>query len=203
MNTTAGTAIARGRPTLREKIAIARQRKTYLVDSKIQFQIVRQFVVVLTVGVALGMANSHVYRLLAHMGLGLAHPGADWVEKTIVFVYVVGLLAVSLTLMFLLCLYYSHRVGGPAMKISAALRSMADGDLWVRIKLRNSDLLQEVADSVNVTASNWRKSLQELEWVVVNLEDSAREDPRVAEQVREIRQIIGRFKTSRYQETPG
>ena len=106
-------------------------------------------------------------------------------------------LAVSLTLMFLLCLFYSHRVGGPTRKIAESLHLMAAGDLWVNVKLRDSDLLQDVAHSVNLTTSSWRKTVREIEWIAVSLKDRAGDDPLLARHVADLEAIVNRYKTTR------
>ena len=99
-----------------------------------------------------------------------------------------------MVLTLLLCLFYSHRIGGPSRKISEALDRMAHGDLWVNVKLREADLLHDVARSVNVTSRNWRKALREIEWVVAGLRARANTDQHVAEQVATLEDILKRFK---------
>jgi methyl-accepting chemotaxis protein len=180
---------------LAHRLAILRQRKYYLVDTDTQYQLVRQFVVVLLVGAGLGICNVHVFTSLS--ALGLTDASLDWAERAVLFGYMLGLLAVSLTLMFLLCLFYSHRVGGPTRKIAESLHLMAAGDLWVNVKLRDSDLLQDVAHSVNLTTSSWRKTVREIEWIAVSLKDRAGDDPLLARHVADLEAIVNRYKTTR------
>jgi nitrogen fixation/metabolism regulation signal transduction histidine kinase len=73
------------------------------------------------------------------------------------------MLIVSVFLLFLLCVLVSHRIAGPANRISHALDRMSQGDLCVHVKLRDTDLLTGLADAVNAVNRDLRISLDEVD----------------------------------------
>jgi methyl-accepting chemotaxis protein len=60
-----------------------------------------------------------------------------------VFVVVTGVVVM------LSAFQYSHRVIGPALRLTAALKRIRTGDLSVRVRLRRSDELSQIAEELN------------------------------------------------------
>ncbi len=134
-----------------------RRRRSYLIDPKTQFTITRQFVVVLVAASALSVGNYHV------LGTMLAVEKHDSFAMAMAYGYAATMLGVSFTMLFLLCVFFSHRIAGPARVLAGALNRMAQGDLCVKVSLRNTDLLSELGAAVNAANRDLRTSLGEVE----------------------------------------
>ena len=87
-------------------------------------------------------------------------PGATW--HPIVVGVSVSSLVIAVVVFLLACVYYSHRIAGPAKKLTQSLDDIADGDLRIRVKLRKSDYLKEVADAVNGVTLTWGNAMAKI-----------------------------------------
>lgn len=56
-------------------------------------------------------------------------------------------------------LFISHKFSGPSFNIYREIRQIMDGDLTARVKLRTGDQLSDIADSVNLMASELEESV--------------------------------------------
>jgi methyl-accepting chemotaxis protein len=142
---------------LGQMLATRRPRRSYLVHPKTQFAITRQFIVLLLTASGLSVGNYHVLRTM------LAVDAQDRFSIAMAYGYAGLMLIVSVFLLFLLCVLVSHRIAGPANRISHALDRMAQGDLCVHVKLRDADLLTELAEAVNAVNRDLRTALDEVD----------------------------------------
>jgi len=150
-----------------------RRRRSYLIDPKTQFTITRQFVVVLFAASALSVGNYHVLETM------LSVQKNDGFSSAMAYGYAAAMLGISFTLLFLLCVFFSHRIAGPARRLAGALDRMARGDLCVKVTLRDNDLLTELAAAVNAANRDLRTSLGEVEGEIKRARRLASEDPAV------------------------
>ena len=156
-----------------EAMVNLRRRRSYLIDPKTQFTITRQFVVVLIAASALSVGNYHVLSTM------LSVDKHDAFSSTMAYGYAAIMLGISCTLLFLLCLFFSHRIAGPARRLAGALDRMARGDLCVKVTLRDTDLLNELAAAVNAANRDLRTSLGEVESEIKRARRLASEDPAI------------------------
>jgi methyl-accepting chemotaxis protein len=134
-----------------------RKRRSYLIDPKTQFALTRQFFFLLLAASGLAVGNYHVLRTM------LAVDAEDGFAIAMAYGYAATMLIVSLSLLCLLCVLLAHRIAGPAYRISEALDRMAKGDLCVHVNLRDTDLLTELADAVNVANQDLRAALDDVD----------------------------------------
>jgi methyl-accepting chemotaxis protein len=142
---------------LGQMLANRRRRRSYLIHPKTQFAITRQFMMLLLTASGLSVGNYHVLRTM------LAVNTQDGYSIAMAYGYAGLMITVSVFLLFLLCVLVSHRIAGPAYRISRALDRMAQGDLCVHVKLRETDLLTELADAVNAANRDLRSALDEVD----------------------------------------
>jgi len=62
-------------------------------------------------------------------------------------------------LIFIMGLFFSHRIAGPVYRIEKTLREIIKGDLSLRIKLRDGDELIDLADMINSLTENLTKAM--------------------------------------------
>ena len=142
---------------LGQMLANRRRRRSYLIHPKTQFAITRQFMMLLLTASGLSVGNYHVLRTM------LAVDAQDGYSIAMAYGYAGLMITVSVFLLFLLCVLVSHRIAGPAYRISHALDRMAHGDLCGHVKLRETDLLTELADAVNAANRDLRSALDEVD----------------------------------------
>jgi methyl-accepting chemotaxis protein len=164
------TEVLGGRPAERGILAAIRnskwrRRKQYVVDKSIQYRITRQYVTIALIAAALGLYISQMAAWLYGIHARSAvHPAyAHWSEQVLVWSYGAVSVLLGLGIFLLISLFYSHRVAGPVVKIVAALKEIAQGNLGVHVRLRETDYLKEVASGVNELCGAWRRSLDEIE----------------------------------------
>ena len=159
MTTLVHNSVASGRAprsAVKDAFVNLRRRRSYLIDAKTQLTITRQFLFVLLATSGLSIGNYHVFEIM----LGVAT--TDSFELMLAYGYCVVLLGVSASLLFLLCVFFSHRIAGPAKNISQVLDQMAHKNLCVKARLRDTDLLTELAEAVNVANKELRGALLDL-----------------------------------------
>jgi methyl-accepting chemotaxis protein len=82
-------------------------------------------------------------------------------------------LAASLTSIvagLLLALFLSQKIAGPVFRIEQDLLRMRTGDLTEVVSIRSSDILKELAQSVNMTVHNIRNMLNDVKEINSDLE---------------------------------
>jgi methyl-accepting chemotaxis protein len=189
-------AAGRSRPAL--WLQNWRRRKQYIVDWDVQLRLVRQFLGFVLLATALGAYLLHVLFWVheAYVSGPLSDPHTHWTEWLLAWGFAVFSVVVSIGIFLLLGLFYSHRIAGPARKLTAALTEMADKGLERPVKLRETDYLKEVARAVNQVDRTWARTLSRIEQALAPLRDSAGGvSPEVLErQVAEIDGAIARFR---------
>jgi len=171
-----------------EAMVNLRRRRSYLIDPATQFTITRQFVVVLVAASALSVGNYHVLSTM------LAVEKSDGFSSFIAYGYAASMLGISFTLLFLLCVFFSHRIAGPARRLAGALDRMARGDLCVKVTLRDTDLLKELAAAVNAANRDLRTSLAEVEIEIKRARRLASEDHAVDACLQRAERALGSFQ---------
>lgn len=137
------------------------RRRQYLVHKKIQFRIAGELEFILVVGMILGLTNAHFINSIFLISSDLFNGNEVWYPNMSILMWigVAVLIVVSLLVTFFLSLYFSNRVAGPARKIERSINAIRKGDLDIRIRLRKTDHLQEVAEELNKLVTQWNGTL--------------------------------------------
>lgn len=174
-------------PSLNQRIERLRRRSTYLIDPETQFRIAWQFNVILFCSVLLGLANIHAISSVLYLEV------VDAYEAVVVYGWVAALAVISITLVVLLCVFFSHRVAGPAYNLAGKLSRMAEGDLANRVRLRDGDFLQDIALGVNKVNDRWRGSLDDIEQQVRRLRELAPDDPGLRRCIERLENVVNSY----------
>ena len=174
-----------------QTLHLARQRKRFIVNRRMQNLLAVQYFIFALLGGLLGYANVHVLTTLSEANGGSiwVFDPQSWENFALIWLYLLMSIAVSLAFLFGVCMIFSHRIAGPADKISAALEQIADGDLNLKITLRKADLLKETATSFNAAALHWRLVIRELEKSVMEL-GYVSNDPKVRMRVGHMQRML-------------
>jgi len=78
-------------------------------------------------------------------------------------------------LIFILGLLFSHKIAGPVYRISKTLNDISNGDLSLRIRLREGDELVDLANTINNLVDNLSKTLASDKDIVIKIEKDLEE----------------------------
>lgn len=110
------------------------------------------------------------------------------------------LLAASLTSIvagLLIALFLPQKIAGPVFRVEQDLRQIREGDLTKKITLRCGDIMQELAQQVNMTVADLRHMIHEAKEVQADLEQMLSDNcsAEVAKALDKQKQCLERFKT--------
>lgn len=182
------------------------QRSTYLIDRDFQYRFATTWIaaVILYVGlICLGF----------YWAAGVVDTSAQQQQITTVLADVstyVGVFVLLLTILFgVYFLLLSHRISGPAYRLTESLKRIASGDFYFTVRLRKSDYLQSTADAMNTLLESLRKrdrSLGDVENRVAELKERLEErddiDEEQDELIQECEKIHERIRSIRTPDDP-
>ena len=182
------------------------KRRQYIVDPGFQYGLIRKIAMLAGLMVAMSFAFlALVHYLYGDIQLELIQPdpfgmseGVKTVEETktltgLLWPVLAACLFVTLVVAFLYGLCISHRMAGPVFRLRRILTEMAEGELRGDVRIRKKDNFHPLADKINDLKTMLRTSFGELQHLCREIETV---DPdRQKEQVREMRNVLSKFKT--------
>ena len=90
----------------------------------------------------------------------------------------------------------SNRIAGPIYRLKKVMRDVADGDLTCRIKLREHDHLQDLAQEMNDVLVGLDSRVQGLQAVEKAIREQAGDDQNMDTSLSELSRLLGQFKVS-------
>ncbi len=154
------------------------KRSQYVVSGQAQMRMAAELVLLWLVGAFLAAINLYVLNKLGDLYWNdtLQADYSTWVEKLVTWTYTGISLVIAIVVFLLACIYYSHRVAGPAYKLANCLKDIGDGDLRIRVKLRSSDYLKDVAYAVNGVTLKFNNTLSSIQESVQSMKQGAGHD---------------------------
>ena len=139
------------------------RRRIYLINKQSQYRMAGEFAIVMLVGALLSLVNVHFVSVLSYYGsIGVTLFNLLPVDSQPFLWAVVGVLIIlSIGIVLLFSVFFSHRVAGPGYRIVKSLDAMTQGDLTMRIRLRKKDHLHDIAEGINHLVANWCETLDE------------------------------------------
>ncbi len=183
------------------------RRKNYFIQKAFQTNFSVRFAALIVLAAAL------VTGLFLYFSRGTfttGYQGSELrIERTAVFfsptLLIIGILVavgVGLAGMVVFVLL-SHRIAGPLYRVQKALHEIGQGDLTHRIRLRENDQLDELAQALNQFAQRMDEKLgslqRELDQASAKFpdKDKPEEIAKLAEIVRRLKEVTDTFKTTR------
>jgi len=176
------------------------KRRRYFVAPNVQVRMTAELTLLWLVGAALAIINLYVLYALGELYQtdALRVDTVHWQENLMVWTYGVVSVIIGALLFLLACVYYTHRIAGPAHKLEKHLQELAKGDLRLRVALRKSDHLRNLARAINLLTRQSEQSISSVRASVERLRKAAEEndEPAVLEICAELENAIGHYKTS-------
>jgi len=142
---------------VRSMTAELHHRRQYLVDRSYQLRFVTRLLVTVFI-----IAISSSFIAMAILWQNMYRPELD--QQTYIVSAFIGVatfllieLLISIPLVYYLGIRQSHRVVGPLKRITRALEALGSGDFSQRLTLRQGDVLENLAKSINRMAENLQK----------------------------------------------
>lgn len=82
---------------------------------------------------------------------------------------ILGVQLIGLALVAVIALFFSHKIAGPIYRLEQLSKVIGTGDLSVRVKVRQDDEFQELADEMDHMVASLREKVQALKIPVENL----------------------------------
>jgi methyl-accepting chemotaxis protein len=132
-------------------------RRQWIVEPTYQWRITRLLVVSLLAVVICTLVLIYL-ALWATLGELELWPTAVFIAsfKAVAWLVIVELVAL-VPLVVIAGILFTHRIVGPVGRISAALERIGKGEFGTRLKLRDGDVLEDVAASINRMAEALQK----------------------------------------------
>jgi methyl-accepting chemotaxis protein len=155
-------------------MADAYKRKRYFIQKGFQSKMIRNVLLLVIIGTVITgaivygivayqqkMAKAELFAVTDTFGddpkiitrIQIVKPA---IISSLIITNVISLIVVSV-----LMLFYSHRIAGPVYKIQKAMGQVQDGHFGLDISLRIKDEFQELADSFNLMLDGLRKKVLE------------------------------------------
>lgn len=135
---------------------IPQKRRIYLLNPG--FQLKFAFYVTVVVLIASAIYPLTIYKITTHFSETLRAISPDGlqslesIQTKLIILLSVWHLALTL-LIFILSVFFSHRIAGPLYKLVLKLKSIREGRGIERIQFRKGDYFPEIADEFNETFS--------------------------------------------------
>lgn len=165
------------------------KRRVYLINPT--FQLKFSFLICLLLFLSSLIYPLAIYDLINQIVTSIAPKFPDAAlrlsEKRNLLIGILALWQLGFTaLVFIICIFFSHKIAGPLFKLTKFLQNMRNGNQAERLFFRNGDYFHEVADEFNKTfetiQENYRKDfvyLSEVHTYLNNLAMTVPDDKKV------------------------
>lgn len=131
-------------------------RQTYLINPSFQYRVIGYALfIAVSMTLVFYIANLFFfYKIMGianHLQLPPEHPFFNFIaEQKLYMNTIFGITAaVSILLIGLFGMFWSHRVAGPIYKVQLHMQKIIDDKVFSRITFRKGDSFMELADSIN------------------------------------------------------
>lgn len=98
--------------------------------------------------------------------------------------------AATLILVFYLCIWVTHKIGGPLFRMEQVCRQIGEGDLEVDLQLRPHDELRDLASAMNVMCHGIADKVRRVQLGIEDIEKRKGADP----ELEPIKKTLAEFK---------
>ncbi|MFC1504844.1 HAMP domain-containing protein [Spirochaetota bacterium] len=109
--------------------------------------------------------------------------------KIFIITVVLSILVVSIVFLFI-----THRIVGPIYRFKKTLNSMKDGDMSVRVILREKDEMQDLADAFNGMAISLNTKLHEMQTAISEIKKENVKSDTLKKNIKKLDDTINQFK---------
>ncbi len=93
------------------------------------------------------------------------------VQKSMIIYLLSSILVISGVIV--ITLFYSHRVAGPLYRLSVAAREISEGELSSPVRLRKSDVVHPLAETLNEVSESHSQTINQIISAAISLEKAS------------------------------
>lgn len=129
---------------------MANQRKTYIINPKFQYKFSFTICSLIFIGSLIYPITIYdLFEYIISLNPGTATKHAAHRNNLIQYLVIMQMAFIGLV--FIFCLFISHKIAGPLYKLTQYLRTVRESGELIHLKFRDGDNFPEVADEVNLT----------------------------------------------------
>lgn len=133
--------------------------------------------------------------LIIFMSLG---PGEQTLELSPTTAWAIGIFELVLLVgVWFGTLKASHKVAGPVYKFAEHLKALGAGEVWTRVSLRQGDMFQEEANSINTSLDQLQEKVQAVHNAAQVIQLSQSDGGPTVEQVEKLMAATAALRTAR------
>ncbi len=110
--------------------------------------------------------------------------------------YSLIILVLNVIFFYIVTVYFSHRIAGPAINISQSLAAIQSGHLDTRITLRKADYLKEISQDINAVTEQFQHTIKQLEQHLQALKKASVIDATMQADIDAMQKLLSYYRTS-------
>jgi methyl-accepting chemotaxis protein len=172
------------------------RRKNYFIKKEFQRDFILKFCGLVILGAVL--SGAIVYSMSASTLTTTFENSRLRIKSTAEFILPAVLLSSVVVIVFIglatvgVTLFASHKIAGPLYRMEMDVREVASGNLNVRFRLRHTDEIRALADSLDAMVVILRSSVGELRSIIDNL-DSKTPPGEMKQKISQAKAVLSRF----------
>ncbi len=173
------------------------KRKNYFIKKEFQFKFILKFCLIMLAGIILSTCFVFIFSqdtLTSSFNNSqlIIEKTGQAILPTILITNLITLALITLAAI-IITLFISHRIAGPMFRFEKDIRQIAQGNLKVRINLRQKDQFSEMAKAFNEMSSNLHEKVSHIDQKIDKLIISAQETQETEDyqkQLQELKKMI-------------
>jgi methyl-accepting chemotaxis protein len=151
----------------------ANRRRDYFIKKGFQRKVIVRFCALVVLGAAITgvslylMSKGTVTTAFVNSRLSIVST-PDYILPILIGSSLISIVFISVATFFAI-MYLSHRIAGPLYKIEKSVKEIGGGNLGLKINLRSTDEIAEMAASLNEMTDNIKLHVQEIKSRIENL----------------------------------
>ena len=142
------------------------RRRNYFIKKKFQSKVILRFCALVVLGAVITggclylMSANTVTTAFVNSRLSIVRT-SDYILPILVGASLISIALISIATAIVI-MFLSHRIAGPLFKIEKSIKEIGDGNLNLRINLRSTDEITEMAGSINEMTRNIKDHIEEV-----------------------------------------
>ncbi|GAF80444.1 unnamed protein product [marine sediment metagenome] len=156
-------------------IEATNRRKDYFIKKKFQRNFIFRFCILVVLGAAITgvflylLSADTVTTAFVSSRLSIVRT-SDYILPMLIGSSLVSVTLISIATAFVI-MFLSHRIAGPLYKMEKSVKEIGQGNLNLKINLRSTDEIREMADGLNEMTRNIREHMREIKSCIGDLGD--------------------------------
>lgn len=154
------------------------QRKNYFIQKGAQSKFILTLLLLIFLVAVISFCNLYVIGNFVLNNYTTLDQGTDILgflraAFSVIWFRLLLIIVVNVIIVAIIGVFYSHQFAGPSFKFESSIKEIAQGNLAMRIYLRKSDSMHNVAEALNVMIDNFRTVIQKANELAAQIKDAS------------------------------